>query len=96
MVDENHSLIPRKSPLHSGASRNEFNVYVGIMRLWMALSILWVLFWVIAGISIYVGNELHSMKDFFTIFFLTSSFPLVGFLVAKLLCWVIRGFSGHD
>jgi len=69
---------------------------VGIMRIWAALSILWLLFCAFGGIVIFFYEGLPKPGDFLLFVLLVISLPITGFLIAKLLCWIIRGFADED
>ena len=91
---ENHELIkrPEKSKKRQ---KTKIDVYEGIMRIWAALSVLWILFWIIASIAVSTESG-HGLRGLFISLTFAVVVPLVGYLIAKLLCWVIRGFAGRE
>lgn len=88
-----HFGIPRRAS--SDEPRNELNVnwQRGLFRVWVLLSLAWIMGWIVYLILVGITGRLQTLNDFLAIPVLLLGPPIALLLFGLAAGWAFRGFK---
>ncbi len=88
-----HFGIPRREPGEQARAATQLNWRRGLFRLWLLLSLAWIMGWIVYLILVGITGSLQTLGDFLSIPVILLGPPIALLLFGLVAGWAVRGFK---